>query len=566
MLGHMSDFYDTHAPKLSADYNAMRPEDVHAAWLPLLHDQTPGFACDIGAGSGRDANWLAEKGWDVIAVEPSAGMRAQGEASSHPNVTWLDDSLPELRKLRAMGHRFDLILLSAVWMHVAPGSRERAFRSVTELLKPGGTLVITLRHGSDEDENRRRGFHPVSAEELEHCARQRALVVTRRERWPDTAGRKHVSWETVVFVIPDDGTGSLPLLRHVIVNDRKSSSYKLGLLRVLTRIAEGLPGIVIQRTDDYVDIPFGVVGLYWLKLYKPLVLQHGVQVTNNTRLGMGFAGEAFYQLESFSGFDLRLGGGLDAERGEILTEAIRDACSNIRKMPVRHTTWPGTENPLFAVEPGRLRRRREPVTVSPAYLAQFGTMRIPVAIWQTLGQYACWLEPAIIREWVSLTDSWSVGGGAIDARLLEWEEGRRDTRIANDRVLALRDAGKPVRCVWSDHRLRVAHIDHCFPWSRWLNNDLWNLVPSRADVNLGKGDRLPSAATLSLARTRIEHWWQTAYLDSPWRERFLLEAASSLPGISDTPGVQDIYHAMRHQRARLKADQQLAEWTLGGND
>ena len=91
----------------------------------------------------------------MIAVEPSAGMREQAFPGSHPNVTWLDDSLPELRRLRAMGHRFDLILVSAVWMHLPQSARERAFRILSELLRPGGHLVITLRHGSDEEENRR---------------------------------------------------------------------------------------------------------------------------------------------------------------------------------------------------------------------------------------------------------------------------------------------------------------------------------------------------------------------------------------------------------------------------
>src|SRR6056297_1142426 len=562
MLQRMPDDYDSHAAERAARYNAMNPEVVHAPWLSLLRERTTGFACDIGAGSGRDANWLAGKGWDVIAVEPSAGMREQAMSQSHPNVTWLDDSLPDLKTLRAMGHRFDLVLLSAVWMHVAPGSRERAFRILAELLKPGGHLIITLRHGSDEEENQRRGFHPVNAGEIEKLARSRAVVVTLRERRPDTSGREHLEWETVVVSVPDDGTGSLPLLRHVIVNDRKSSSYKLGLLRVLTRIAECLPGIVSRRTDDDVEIPFGVVGLYWLKQYRPLVLQHRVQVTNNASRGLGFAGEAFYQLGQLSTYDLRVGGELDIARGEILTGALRDACATIRKMPVHYTTWPGTSNRIFTVEPGKLRRKRERVRISPEYLAQFGTLRIPVAIWQTLGQYACWLEPAILREWTTLTGSWGVGDGGIDARVFEWEEGRRDTRIATDRVLQLREAGRRLSCVWSDRPLRIAHIDHCFPWSRWLNNDLWNLVPARAEINLRKGDRLPSAETLTEARARILAWWDAAYLTSDWRDRFQLEAVAALPGLAESPTLEDVYHAMRHQRARLKADQQLAEWSL----
>ena len=74
--------------------------------------------------------------------------------------------------------------------------------------------------------------------------------------------------------MPDDSTGSLPLLRHVIVIDNKSSTYRLGLLRTLVRLAETAPGLVAERTDDYVDIPFGAVGLYWLKQYLPLALHH----------------------------------------------------------------------------------------------------------------------------------------------------------------------------------------------------------------------------------------------------------------------------------------------------
>lgn len=280
-------YYDQHAEQLSNQYNAIGARAVHNGWVERYLPAKPGFACDIGAGSGRDANWLASKGWDVVAVEPSAGMRDLAMAKSHPNVTWLEDALPHLNKLRSLGHRFDLILLSAVWMHVPPTSRERAFRILTELLKPSGVIVITLRYGSDEQENVLRGFHTVAADEVLEYARLRAVSLTKRYSTSDQT-RAHVSWETLVFTMPDDGTGSLPLLRHIIVNDDKSSSYKLGLLRVLTRIAESAPGVVEKRTDDFVEIPLGIVGLYWLKQYKPLVLAHNIPQHPNTRQGYGF--------------------------------------------------------------------------------------------------------------------------------------------------------------------------------------------------------------------------------------------------------------------------------------
>lgn len=140
-----------------------------------------------------------------------------------------------------------------------------------------------------------------------------------------------------------------------------------------------------------------------------------------------------------------------------------------------------------------------------------------------------------------LTESWSVGDGSVDARVFEWEEGRRDTRVATDRVLQLRESRHRLSCVWSNRPLRIAHIDHCFPWSRWLNNDLWNLVPSRSEINLRKGDRLPSAETLSDARKRIVDWWEVAYAKTDWRERFQLEAVTALPGLSDSPTLEDIF-------------------------
>jgi SAM-dependent methyltransferase len=556
-------YYDDHADALYSQYNALPSDAVHGSWAKKHLSEKPGFACDIGAGSGRDANWLAARGWDVVAVEPSAEMRELAMGTSHPRITWLDDALPHLSKLRSIGHRFDLILLSAVWMHVAHGERERTFRIISELLKPSGVLVITLRQGSDSQENVERGFHSVSSEEVLEYARRRAVALTARVCVPDQL-REHVSWETLVFTLPDDGTGGLPLLRHIIVNDNKASSYKLGLLRVLTRIAETAPGVVVSRTDEFVEVPLGIVGLYWLKQYKPLLLSHKIRQHPNPRQGYGFAGKYFHQLEKFSNYDLRVGASFDAERGAIVTGAIRDACKTIVEMPARFITYPGRGQPLFESDRQSVRPPRQSITLSKSYLLSFGTFRIPARIWQTLGQYACWLEPAILREWAGLSRGWGVANYvATEMSVFDWEEGRRDTSIAAGRVTELKNLGVAVPCIWSARNVKSLHIDHCFPWTRWLNNDLWNLLPASAAMNSSKGDKLPSADTMVAAHGRIIDWWQHAYMESPLKDKFLLEAGTSLPQLHEgEPELEEIYCAMLHQRARLKADQQLAEWSM----
>lgn len=556
-------FYDKNARQLVEQYNSVNTHAVHREWLDAHLPETPGLACDIGAGSGRDANWLASNGWDVIAVEPSQAMRELAQSGSHAYVTWLDDALPGLEKLRRLGHRFNLILLSAVWMHVPPGKRERAFRIIAELLAPSGVLVITLRKGRDEAENEQRGFLPVTVEEILGYAQRRALAVTGHSSKPDLS-RSHVDWETVVFTLPDDGTGCLPLLRHIIVNDEKSSSYKLGLLRVLTRIAEGAPGAVSVRTDDNVEIPLGLVALFWLKQYKPLLLTHKMPQHPNTRQGYGFAGDDFHSLAQVSNYDLRIGARFAGELAPVIIGAIRDAAQNIVRMPVRYISYPGQDRPVFECERRSVRKNNKPVTLSLDFLSSFGTFRMPANLWDTFGHYACWLEPAILHEWAGLARGWGISDyRGADLRLFDWEEGRRDTRIAASRVAALKADGVQVPCVWSSAIRRKPQIDHCFPWVRWMNNDLWNLVPASAEINLRKGDKLPSAFTMHAAQNRIMDWWQHAYMDSPLRERFVMEAGGSLPRLVEgEPTLADLYQSMLHQRARLKIDQQLVEWTL----
>ena len=558
-------YYNRHARALSEQYNAIEPDLIHQRWSAQHLPENPGLACDIGAGSGRDANWLAAQGWDVVAVEPSASMRELAASRSHPNVTWLDDALPRLDRLRAIGYRFDLIILGAVWMHLPPGraTRERAFRILTELLKPAGVMVITLRHGNDTTENTERGFFAAPADELLDYAKDRAVTLADRFNEPDQA-RAHVNWETLVFKMPDDGTGSLPLLRHIIVNDDKSSSYKLGLLRVLTRIAEGCPGIVVTRTDDYVEIPLGIVGLFWLKQYKPLLLTHKIPQHPNPAQGFGFAGEHFYKLDRISNYDLRVGARFDTEREAIVTGAIRDACRSITKMPVRYMTYPGTNRGIFEFQWQSYRAARGPITLSRSYLLEFGRFRIPTRLWQTFGQYACWIEPAILREWSRLTTGWGIADyQPTNLSVFDWEEGRRDTGIARQRVDELQGHGVKVPCVWTASNARSPQIDHCFPWARWLNNDLWNLLPASSIANASKGEKLPSASAMAVAKSRILEWWQRAYVGSALRDKFLMEAGASLPNLRDEAvDIDEIYTAMLYQRARLKSDQQLVEWSV----
>ena len=547
-------------------YSAYKPEELHRIWAKdLLSNRKPGTACDIGAGSGRDANWLAEQGWELVAVEPSS-LRTRAREASHSRVSWIDDSLPNLRQLRSLGHRFDLILLNAVWQHVRQNQRERVFRILCELLNPAGLLVFSLRKGEDESENLAREFHSVSSEELIRLGNQHAVGHLAQYLNQQDSTKEHVNWDWQIFEIPDDGTGNLPLLRHIIVNDNKSSSYKLGLLRTLVKLAETAPGVVTKRTDDYVEVPFGAVGLYWIKLFHPLILQRELR-QHPGKTGYGFAKDAFYSLEHISPNDLSLGFRFDIDRANIVRAAIADACRNIQQMPAHFITYPHNANrQVFECSFSTVRKHTGAIMLSKEYLSGFGSFRVPARLWQTLGQFACWLDPAIVREWRQLIIPWQDVGrlDAADDHGFEWAASQRETSSVTARARQIRDDGFPLTCIWSAKRLTrrsKLEIDHCFPWSRWPNNDLWNLLPTSADINLKKSDRLPAAETLAESQDRIIKWWDRAWIDTPQEEQFFTEASYALPGLSEgQPSLQAIHEATQHQRVRLKQDQQIPEW------
>ena len=299
--------YEANAVSAAARFESHSAATLNG-WLTDLLPKSPAVIMDVGAGSGRDAAWLASLGHEVLAVEPSAAMRAEARRL-HPqeNLRWIDGRLPDMAVPIRAGLSADAILLSAVWMHVRPADRPRAFRKLVSLLRPGGLLAMTLRNGPAEPG---RGMHPVSLPEIERFAGDHGLAIVRVHREPDRQGRSDPSWICVAMRLPDDGTGALPLLRHIILHDDKSSAYKLGLLRSLCRIADGWAGMARETEDGHVVLPLGLVGLTWLRLYLPLARVDLPQSSANTRGGarLGFARKGFTALleGALSPLDLRV--------------------------------------------------------------------------------------------------------------------------------------------------------------------------------------------------------------------------------------------------------------------
>ncbi|MEU9477957.1 class I SAM-dependent methyltransferase [Streptomyces sp. NPDC048191] len=191
--------YGAAAEALAEQYESVTFAEVHREVLHLFPAR-PSVVLDIGAGSGRDAAALAARGHRVVAAEPTVELRLLGRRlHADQQITWTDDALPELPGLTAAESRFDLILLTAVWMHLDEGQRASSMARLAGLLAPGGRIILSLRHGPVPVGRR---MFPVTAQETIDLARRHGLDVLHHARREDPHNRPGVSWTYLGLRLP----------------------------------------------------------------------------------------------------------------------------------------------------------------------------------------------------------------------------------------------------------------------------------------------------------------------------------------------------------------------------
>ncbi|WP_334064828.1 class I SAM-dependent methyltransferase [Alteromonas genovensis] len=199
--------YSANAEHYYSLYQSISASSVHGYLEQALANITPSTALDVGAGSGRDANWLAAKGWQVTATEPAEALLKLAKQHSNKKVSWCNAALPALANLATVHkykhqhqhQHFDLILLSAVWMHLPIDDRPAAINRLSELLSNTGKMYISLRFGPSDPE---RPMYPVSYEELQALAAENGLTARNLNPVPSKDGlkRSDVEWVTVELV------------------------------------------------------------------------------------------------------------------------------------------------------------------------------------------------------------------------------------------------------------------------------------------------------------------------------------------------------------------------------
>jgi SAM-dependent methyltransferase len=139
-----------------ADRDQVWSGEPNGSLVAEISAETPGRALDVGCGEGADAVWLAQRGWQVTALDVSqvALDRARTAAGvAGVEVDWVHAGLAEAPLPRAS---FDLVTT-----HYPAVPRARGAEAVDALLgavAPGGTLLVVYHADMDEEQARAHGF------------------------------------------------------------------------------------------------------------------------------------------------------------------------------------------------------------------------------------------------------------------------------------------------------------------------------------------------------------------------------------------------------------------------
>jgi SAM-dependent methyltransferase len=172
-----------------------------------LADLPPGRAVDLAAGEGRNAIWLASRGWSATAVDFSQvaldkGARLAGDL----DVTWVCADATTWQPPTPV----DLVVVA--YLQVPAADRRRAVRSAFTMLRPGGTLLLVAHDSTNLTEGTGGPQDPTVLMTAEDVLADldglevevvRAERVAREVRSADEHGgeERRTAWDCLVRVV-----------------------------------------------------------------------------------------------------------------------------------------------------------------------------------------------------------------------------------------------------------------------------------------------------------------------------------------------------------------------------
>ena len=133
------------------NYNAERfvestiNADVSELYMPFEKLLSPGAKIlDLGCGSGRDSKYFVQRGYDVVAVDPSPAMC--DHTRSIVDIPFIQMKAEDLD----FYNEFDAVWACASLLHVPKNDQKKVMWQIAKSLKEGGICYCSWKFGDEE--------------------------------------------------------------------------------------------------------------------------------------------------------------------------------------------------------------------------------------------------------------------------------------------------------------------------------------------------------------------------------------------------------------------------------
>lgn len=538
------DIYNKNAREFAETFESCYPTRMYELVHAFFHHEKE--TIDVGCGSGRDVAYLKKHGYPTIGLDASDEILNEAR-ERHPDCEFRLDTLPSLSTVSPAS--FGNILASAVLMHLSEGELVTACLRLLEILNPKGRAIISVRGPASQESDKGRLFTPISPSQLAELFESIGGKILLLEK--EFEGDK--LWHYLVIEKTDlEKRDGIARIQDIIINDNKTASYKLALLRSLCDLARSESQTVIwDPALDFVIVPLERLAISWLRYYWEPVRRDIRQVTSGSPSFAPALKDLFTKyptsrdaIEAY-----------DSETPDPRVEKVlREIAKTINDQPVRYAG--GGNNPVF-----QRRQTFDIVLTADSWQNQFYSMKgikVPASIWRDIRLFHHWIEKSLLLEWIELTME------TLDPRRTATEifEAIYNANLTDERsTQKVRDIldHHPKYCIWTGKKLASYHVDHVIPWALWRNNHYWNLLPADSQVNGQKSMFLPYPELLRKNSSIVLDYW-TLY-QREFGDQFVRQALRALGTSKQEFSLEETFQKLLFVTAQLHNSRGIAYYS-----
>ena len=336
----------------------------------------------------------------------------------------------------------------------------------------------------------------------------------------------------------------------ILEMDATTTTFKYALLRAVTDICQNYTHLK-ELDNDRVWFPTGLIVEKWMMYYWPLFGYHDFipqkprEGEGKRKLMISFRKQflkviAYYkQKNGLSGFYLDYcSDNIPEDINDELLDLMKKIRYTITRYPMKHLGYSVYRKhySIFDFQPPN-RVRKQPLT-RDLIIKQFGKFSIPLEYFQVFSILGGFISgtSSILSQWASFTEYHSneqITYSDVYKLLLEQPITEREVNVIRNYYEKLLYSQGKLLCVWSGKSItkkNQLHLDHLIPFSKWHNNDIWNLLPTHITTNIKKRDLIPSVKLLKARKQVIINYWSK--VGNKFPKRFKSEIKLSLIGFN----------------------------------